>query len=265
MSPDKTTKYQTVIDLMKNSKFFVLIAMLFLLITGIGKFTDALSKIKNFACENIVECQEQIVDLDPEKMVELETKKIHKKKIIQIVDSDSKDREHSLREIKSSLEYLESADTEVRVTPVKFNTLDIASLFKDKPEVIILHWSMFRYDGFKNDIARDSFEIFLQKLYKVTPNSNFIIHSRAFEKNIKGSDWVLNFKSKYSKKVYILNAENINNLVENMHTIAAPQLNKDKEAFFIKLSQLTEDFLTKESTVYRINKKSMSTLRSQHC
>jgi len=209
-----------------------------------GKFADAISNIKSFSCENIIECESATINEKDNKLdVVTINKQPSRKQIVQIVDSSSKNREEKLREIKQSLEYLEEDNTEIVVTPVKYNTLDIVELFEDQPDVIILHWSMFRYDGFENSIARDSFEVFIQKVYKVSPHSRFIVHSRAFEKNIKGSEWKNNFKSKPPSLKQMLSPEKFQMLLKNIHTIGAPNDKNNEDEFFTNLSALTEKLL----------------------
>ena len=69
--------------------------------------------------------------------VKSNTENTGKRKVVQIFDSDAAQRKKAILDIERSLEYLEKRNIEIITNPVRYETLDIRTMFDKQPKVVI--------------------------------------------------------------------------------------------------------------------------------
>lgn len=221
----------TIISWFRGKKFVAIVIVAAIIIIGASQIIEALKTItpdEDTADEKVL-----VMDLNASK------------KIIKIFDSDSKSRDRALSIILKTLKPLESENVKVDDSPVKYSNLDLQTLFDENLRVLVIHWSTFKYDGFNNEDARDTLELVMQRIYKISPQTEFIVHSRAFQENVgdDGMDWVKEFSSKNLEGSSVLNKSEFKKFVSQITTLPAPSGSEFNDNFLDELYLIVDEKL----------------------
>jgi hypothetical protein len=228
--PSGKTLYDRVITWLKNQRIVVGVLIIVAFIVGLSSLIDAFKKIGS-----VVE-KPTITDPDPP------SPKIDWK-LVKIVDSKARDSasQEAYGFIKQSLNYLSNKSVRIEPALLRIDQQNIRELFPDTLDLAIVHWSAFKYDGYKDQSSRDSMDIFIQRIYKEAPSTHFIVFSRAFHK-IEGRQSVNTFADRWSQRG-ILSTNDLVKLQKQIQTIPYPEYNSQKPGFTDSLRLMVDDIL----------------------